>query len=272
MILTLILLAFLVPDAPDSVGKMTHPAISEASGIVASRQYPGIFWVHNDSGNSPSLFTVRLNGTLVREYQVAATNLDWEDIAADDQGNLYIGDIGNNTRALPVRVIYRLQEPDPRVASDKPLPVTLASYYRYQKGNAFDAESLFLDGGRAILVTKESKKRDAELFAVSLKPAGSLLRPLKAEKVGSLPGFTDPATAADLSIDGTLLAVCSMDRVCVYSRDGKGGWALEGQTKAPPGQVEALCWDGRDLIAANEQRGIFRITEKAWRDGRKAKR
>ena len=44
---------------PERIGTLEHPEIREASGIAASRRHPGIFWVHNDSGNPPSLFAVR---------------------------------------------------------------------------------------------------------------------------------------------------------------------------------------------------------------------
>src|SRR3954464_12793012 len=90
------------------VGRLEHPAIREASGIVASRRHPGVFWVHNDSGNPNFLFAVRRDGTLIREYAINVPNVDWEDIALDDDGHLYLGDIGNNGARLPLRVVYRL--------------------------------------------------------------------------------------------------------------------------------------------------------------------
>ena len=117
----LIVLALLGDDpaAPgplQRLGRLDHPPIREASGIVASRRHPGVFWVHNDSGNAAALFAVKRDGTLVREYAVRAPNLDWEDIATDDDGHLYIGDIGNNGKRLRIRAIYRLDEPDPAAA------------------------------------------------------------------------------------------------------------------------------------------------------------
>src|SRR5262249_52828794 len=46
----LLALAALLADGPmRPVGRLEHPAICEASGIVKSRRHPGIFWVHNDS-------------------------------------------------------------------------------------------------------------------------------------------------------------------------------------------------------------------------------
>ncbi len=86
----------------------------------------------------------------IREYSVKTPNIDWEDIATDDLGHLYIGEIGNNGLRLPLRAIYRTNEPDPSQPATEPLPVSLASFYKFPPGKRFDAESLFLDRGRAI--------------------------------------------------------------------------------------------------------------------------
>src|SRR5215831_3753559 len=93
--LLMFFVSLLDPQDLERIGKLEHPAIAETSGIVASRKHEGIFWVHNDSGNPPALFAVKRDGTLVREYCVAVPNVDWEDIAADDRGHLYLGEIGN---------------------------------------------------------------------------------------------------------------------------------------------------------------------------------
>ena len=116
------------PAPLEPMGRFDARAIPEASGIVKSRRHPGIFWVHNDSGNAPLLFAVRGDGRIVRRFRLAIPNLDWEDIAIDDQGHLYLGDIGNNTGLLRVRTIYQLDEPDPTIPEggdrDRPLPAT----------------------------------------------------------------------------------------------------------------------------------------------------
>src|SRR5258706_12890416 len=38
------------PVAPGvlEVGHISHPRITEGSGLVASRQFPGVLWTHND--------------------------------------------------------------------------------------------------------------------------------------------------------------------------------------------------------------------------------
>lgn len=260
-------------DAPlvalERLGRLDHPAIVEASGIVRSRQHPGIFWVHNDSGNPPALFAVRRDGSLVREYRVGVPNVDWEDIATDDAGHLYIGDVGNNDNRLPLRAVYRLDEPDPSAGGASVLRVQSATYYRFPPGGRFDAEGLVIDGGRALIVAKTFDGRPAEVYAVPLDPPAPLVRPAVPQRVGTLPGFTAAVTGASLSADGRRLVVCSLGAAGVFLRAGRDGWTPRALRSFRSGdQIEAVTWDGDDVVLAGEGRGLFRIPAAAWRSTR----
>jgi hypothetical protein len=268
------ILSFLLLGPPDEVplerlGRLEHPAIREASGIVKSRRHPGIFWVHNDSGNPPALFAVRRDGSLVREYKVSVPNVDWEDIATDDHGHLFIGEIGNNNALLPLRAVYQLDEPDPlRKSNDDDgfLKVKTASYYRFPPSGRFDAEGLVIDGDRALIVSKTFDGRPAEVYAVPLNPPAPLIRPAVAERVGTLTGFTEAVTGAHLSPDGRRLVVCSLASVGVYQKAPKDEWKLLARKSFRSGdQVEAVAWNGDDVILAGEGRGVFRIKAGTWR-------
>ncbi len=269
---TLVLALLLADPFPtvrlEPLGRLDHPAIREASGIVRSRRHPGIFWVHNDSGNPPALFAVRRDGTLIREYRVGVPNIDWEDIATDDHGHLFIGEIGNNGGKLPLRAVYQLDEPDP-LADDGPeeLKATTGSYYRFPASGAFDAEGLFIQGDRAWIVAKTFDARDAEVYTIPLKTPAPLARPAIPEKAGSLPGFTQPVTGADLSPDGERLVVCSLRSVGVYQQGKTGVWTPIGLRSFESGdQIEAVAWEGDDIILAGEKRGVFRIRSSDWLD------
>jgi hypothetical protein len=268
------------------MGRFDARAIPEASGIVRSRRHPGIFWVHNDSGNAPLLFAVRGDGRIVRRFRLAIPNLDWEDIAVDDRGHLYLGDIGNNTGLLRVRTIYQLDEPDPTIPEggdrDRPLPATRAVNYAPPPSNRFDAEGLVIDRGTAVLIAKYRDGREAELFAVPIDPEpaagapGTAPAPIPVRPIGKLPGFTEPATGADLSGDGTRLAVCSYRVTRIYHRKGQSdAWEELAEVRYAQLPIEGIAWDGGDLIlAAEEARGLYRLRERAWRanqDGARTK-
>ncbi len=150
------------------------------------------------------------------------------------------------------------------------MPVTLATHYRFPKGGRFDAEGLFIDGGRAVVVAKTFDRREAELFAVPLDPPAPLLRPVLPEPAGTLPGFTEPATGAGLSRrrppPGRLLATTWP----ASTRRTDGGAGRSSRTvRYEADGIEAICWDGDDLILAGEGRGMYRIASSPDR-GRQA--
>jgi hypothetical protein len=258
--------------ALEPLGRLDVQAIPEASGIVKSRRHAGIFWVHNDSGNPPLLFAIDGEGRIVRQYRVAVPNIDWEDIAIDDQGHLYLGDIGNNMGVLPVRTIYRIDEPDPRSKSDQPLKPSATTFYALPRSNRFDAESLVYERGAATLVAKYRDGRPAELFSVALEPPSPLARPTQPRFVGRLTGFTEAATGAALSTDRSLLAVCAATVTRVYRRDDSLSppWKFLAEVRYPSLPVEGIAWDGGNLVLVAEGGGLYRLSEQKWRAMRAA--
>jgi hypothetical protein len=250
------------------LGRFDVQAIPEASGIVKSRRHPGIFWVHNDSGNPPLLFAIRSDGRIVRQFRLQVPNIDWEDIAIDDEGHLYLGDICNNGALLPVRVIYRIDEPDPALSAEPAsggLTAKAASFYALPRGAGWDAEGLIYDRGCAIVVAKYLDQREAELFAVRFDPPAPLLRPARPQAIGRLSGFTEPATGASLSPDRSLLAVCSEAVTRVYKRGESPLWQVVAEVRYEPRPMEGITWDGADLILVAEGQGLYRLAEATWR-------
>src|SRR5205085_4228948 len=69
--------------APARLADLEDRAITESSGIVASRRNPDIFWTHNDSGDGPLLYAFDRKGRSRGRWRVTdAQAIDWEDIAA----------------------------------------------------------------------------------------------------------------------------------------------------------------------------------------------
>ena len=123
----------------EPVGQLATAALCEASGIVKSRKYEGLYWTHNDSGNPATLFAIREDGSVVARVPVSgARNSDWEDLALDEAGTLFIGDIGDNlhrrreqlhlrsARARPVRRAHQAGRADrgPGGSPTRPKPTT----------------------------------------------------------------------------------------------------------------------------------------------------
>ena len=108
------------------VAQVHETAIREASALVASQQFPGIYWTLNDSGNTPMIFAFDQDGASRGSFRVTgATNVDWEAMQLGPDGDggfaLYIGDTGDNDQMRRDPVVYRVPEPEPAEAGDTAL-------------------------------------------------------------------------------------------------------------------------------------------------------
>ena len=72
----------LVPTKPMKTGVLQQAELSEVSGLAASRRYPDILWAINDSGNAARIYAVDHKGQAKGDFKIAASNRDWEDLAA----------------------------------------------------------------------------------------------------------------------------------------------------------------------------------------------
>src|SRR5687767_13913651 len=113
LLLTFVLLCGADDASVTEVGRVGIKSLSEPSGLVASARYPGIFWTHND-GDDRLLYAIHSDGSLVGKIEIVEKFSDWEDIAADAEGNLYLADIGNNDRKRKHVTVYKITEPDPK--------------------------------------------------------------------------------------------------------------------------------------------------------------
>jgi hypothetical protein len=247
------------------VGRITAPAIPESSGLVASRKHPGVFWTHNDSGNPAALFAVTREGQLIREFPVDAKNVDWEDIALDDAGRLYIADLGNNDRRRTEVQVYRVDEPDPGTvaaaatkSTTRPAPLRVTRTWRLSyPGAPFDCESLFVWQGKGYVVPKRLSTAPAELYSFDLD---SPARVQKLKKVADVPAVRAPVSAADISADGKQLAILTLFGPYIF--DINGDIASIGKAKVRHSQyldphMEAACFVPEGLLVTNEDRDVF---------------
>ena len=244
-------------------GKYTHPDIKESSGIVASRQFEGVYWTLNDSGNPATLYATKLNGELIQEIAVKGSrNFDWEALGIDNKNQLWIGEIGNNSRLrLDLKVVV-VAEPDPFTETEAEV---IASYpYRYPNENV-DAEGLFIVEGIPYIVSKERERAVLYRFPTLQADTKQVL-----ERVGEFAG-AKLVTGAGVSEDGMRLAICTYDALWVYhGTAGNLAKMIQGTPWYLPHSFygEAVCFDGDDLVLTNEARDIYAVPqfwyEKEW--------
>lgn len=245
------------------LGTVTNPKIKEPSGLIASRKHRGVFWTHNDQGSKPVLYGLTREGKTVAEFPITGAKIeDWEDIANDDEGNIYVGDIGNNDAKRTELAVYRVHEPSPK-KSGKKLPVQQTYRLRFPK-RPFDCESLFVFRGFGYVISKIFNNREAELYRFPLKQQSE---PFVLEWVARLP-IVSPVTGADISADGQRLGVISKSGAYLFRIDGdvaKAGRVVPWHTNFRHEHIEGCCFVPDGLLAISETREIFLFDAEPFR-------
>ncbi len=111
-----VLLAFFVLHSCSNHGQLTlidklPKKLSENSGIEQLTEETA--WLIEDSGNSDNIYKIDFKGNIIKHLDVKNyKNIDWEDLTKDKQGNLYIGDFGNNESRRKNLVILKVSNPE----------------------------------------------------------------------------------------------------------------------------------------------------------------
>ena len=236
--------------AVEVVGRVEHDALGEVSGLVKSER-GDFYWVHNDSGDSPRLFAIDAAGTpLVPSWMGIApenweghgidhaAHFDWEAIALAD-GKLYIADVGNNGNARRDLGVYVVNEPHPtavqRMKALKHLPIRYPDQHEHP-GDVwhFDCEAVFVADGKLYFITKHRQPRRISEW----EPGAKLYRLdtdfTDRENVLTLVGQRDDvtvATGADISPDGSRLAVATYVALWLFEAPASGDNWFEGEAR-----------------------------------------
>jgi hypothetical protein len=250
------------------VGHLGHPRLTESSGLAASRRQAGVFWTHTDGGGPRKsiLFAVTREGRSLAEFRVVGAAIeDWEDLAIDDAGHLYIGDLGNNDVKREQLAVYEVDEPDVKGARTL-APVNRGWKLRFPK-KPFDCESLFIWQGRGYVISKVFKDKKAEIFRF---PMADTKEPLVLERVARLP-IESPVTGASLSPDGKRLGVVCQAGAYLFDVDGtieQAGRAPHRRARFKDEHIEACCFVPEGLLTTSETREMYLFTEAAFGEPR----
>jgi hypothetical protein len=250
----------------------------ENSGIVKSRNFENLFWMHNDSGDEPRIYPVRRDGTVYVAERYGpdqpgtliggAINVDWEDITTDNRGHLIVADSGNNANDRRDLVLYILPEPSPTAGRTS---WSRRVFFRYPDQHQFpapknefnfDSEALFMLGEQLYLLSKHRSDTQTTLYRFHPEK-------WRADEFDTLElvdrfELHGQATAADASPDGRRLIVCTYNALWLFDVDDPNQ-PLRGNVAwlplAGPEEVEAGCFaDDRTILVADEGTGqLFEI-------------
>jgi len=229
-------------DQPDPVATVDEPALDEVSGIVASRAHEGVFWVHNDSGDTARFFAIDQAGALRGVFAIdGARAIDFEDaaIGPGPEGGtwLYIGDIGDNRARRNEIVVWGLPEPD-ALGGTLELPTMVqATPYRFvYPDGPRDAETLLIEPDGSLVVISKSRTGQSGVYRAPAPQLTGQVRTL--QKIHEIVLGIEPipgdlmVTGGDLSPDGRTLAIRTYLNVWLWTL-GQGEPLERGMLRPP---------------------------------------
>ncbi|MEV0777243.1 WD40 repeat domain-containing protein [Streptomyces sp. NPDC050428] len=232
---------------PDRSFRITDPRITESSGLAASRAHPGVYWTHNDQ-DKPLIYGVdSRTGETVATITMRGVGepRDMEAISVGADGNIYVGDIGDNLNGSWDHVwIYRF--PEPKRLADATVDATQYTV-KYADGPR-DAEALMVHPttGRVYIASKNED--GGGLYEGPAKLTSDGTNTFK--RVGEVPWVTDGA----FSPDGKELTLRSYFSARAYVwKNGRLG--ADHRVRAPiQAQSESVTYtlDGSALMFGTE--------------------
>ncbi len=198
-------------------GKLHHlgnfpSKLKEVSGISTSS---GDIWVIEDSGNKDEVYKVNKKGSIIKSLKIDhAKNEDWEDLAMDKKGNLFIGDFGNNDNDRKNLTIYRVSASE--LKKKEPNAEKIEFHYAQQKkfppkkdSLLFDTEGFFHWNKHLYIFTKNRTRPYSGETLIYRVP--DVEGEYDAEFLGSIilckSQYHCSVTGADISPDGKTIAL-----------------------------------------------------------------
>jgi hypothetical protein len=239
--------------------------LKEVSGITYFPEN-NLLWTLEDSGNPNSIYGLDSNGEIVKDITIENTeNIDWEDISKDKEGNIYIGDFGNNDNERKDLCIYKIDKNRLNNESTIPDYKILFAYpeqkdFPPKKSEMFyDVEGFFEFKNNFYLFTKNRSKGfdgTSDLYKVP-NVAGFHQAQLMGE-FKTCDNYDKCAiTSASISPDESKVVVLTHDKIWLFENFSGDNFLKGSKTELLLNhfsQKEAICFkDNETLIIADEK-------------------
>lgn len=247
-----VFLFFLLLSTSCNTGNLTvisdlPNSLKEASAIETVSN-SDLLWTIEDSGNKNNIYGLDLKGRIVKDIDISnSSNIDWEDLTSDKQGNLYIGDFGNNSKNRDDFTIYKVSNLDSDKTKAQRINFTLP-----KKEKPKDFEAFFLLNDYFYLFSKENKS--SMLFKVPNKIGKHVAKGvhefgLKDKKL--------KITSADISDDGKNIILLTHDRLWKLSDfedNNFFGGTIQELKFDHNSQKEGVCFKNSTSIYITDER------------------
>jgi hypothetical protein len=239
--------------------------LKEVSGITFSPK-EHLIWTIEDSGNKNKLFALDQNNTIVKTVLInAAENNDWEDLTSDKNGNLYIGDFGNNDNVRKDLCILKINHSSLNKKKTIPDYVINFSYPEQvdfppkKKELLYDCEAFIEFNNFFYLFTKNrSKDFDGTTLIYKIPNQAGNQKALLIGKYKTCNAFdTCAITGAAISPDDKKLVLLSHTKVWLFENFPQDHFTdgvlfeLHLGTKT---QKEAICFKNNDTFYVADEK------------------
>lgn len=233
--------------------------LNESSGLVMT--HTNLWWSHNDSGGDAELYGFDTLGNLVKTVPVpGAANVDWEDLAYDPAGRLFVGDFGNNNNDRQDLVIYWFDWDGQSVTGPvNELHFSYPDQTSFPASANFNMEAFFYRQDSLFLFSKNKTTGGTGYSKIYRLPVDT--GTLVAELLDSIQ-TGPPVTSADISPDGEKVLLMSYGKMILfYNFTGSSFWQGDRLDMGIPlSQSESIAFaSNTSVYFTNEQRGFFEV-------------
>ena len=247
-------------------GNLTR-SLAEASGI-ATFQGDSLIYAIADHGNPNHIYGIDSTGYITREIIVKnAPNKDWEDLATNRKGTLYISDTGNNDNDRKKQFIYILDDftnsiDEIDTITARKITFTLSDQKKYPpdlKDWNFDIEALAYKDEYLFLFTRNRSRAFDGITKLYKLPA--LEGTFEAQLLDTYYVCDDLSTcaitAADIAPDGKTLVLLTSDKLITFT-DFQGDQFFSGKVKSLPfdnkSQKEGVAFKNDSIVYIVDER------------------
>ena len=237
--------------------------LKEISGITYSNN---LIYSIEDSGNKNQVIAFDTLGTIIKTITLNnIENIDWEDLTFDTNGNLYIGDFGNNDNVRKDLAIYKIDKSNlnsQKVAADNKISFDYPEQTIFppkKKNLMFDVEAFFEYNNYFYLFTKNrSKNFDGTSYIYKIPNSVGHHHAQLIKTIKTCADYQNCAiTSAAISTDGSKFVLLSHSKIWVFENYETDNIAIGKMSELNLdhfSQKEAVCFKNNDTLLIADER------------------